>query len=70
MHALPDALTLRQQFILSEMRQHSERQYRLARYKQRMQITYETSRTDLMKLAKKGMVKKHKEGKAFIYSVS
>lgn len=65
---LPEQLTLRQQHILNEMRQSPQRQYRLARYQQRMGITYETSRTDLRKLAKLGYAEKHKIGKAFVYS--
>lgn len=65
----PVELNPRQQHILAEMRQRPSHQYRLARYKKRMQITYETSRTDLMKLAKKGYAKKVKVGKAFVYSV-
>jgi ribosomal protein L9 len=68
MQALPPKLTLRQQHILAEMQQAPSRQYRLAHYQQRMQITYETSRTDLMKLAKQGLAQKHKVGKAFVYS--
>ena len=61
-------LNPRQQHILTEMQQYPEHQYRLARYKKRMQITYETSRTDLMKLAKKGYARKVKIGKAFVYT--
>ena len=63
----PSELNPRQQHILSEMQQTPTHQYRLARYKKRMQITYETSRTDLMKLAKKGYAQKIQVGKAFVY---
>lgn len=68
--AQTDDLNPRQRHILVEMQYYPQHQYRLARYKQRMQITYETSRTDLMKLAKKGYAKKIKLGKAFVYSLA
>lgn len=64
---LPAQLTLRQQFILHEMQQQPLWKFRLARYKTRMDITYETSRTDLMKLAELGFANKNKIGKAFVY---
>jgi fido (protein-threonine AMPylation protein) len=64
---LSDVLTQRQRHVLVEMQQQPDSLFRLARYQQRMQITYETSRTDLMKLAKHGFAKKQKIGKAFVY---
>lgn len=66
----PSLLTPRQAHVLAEMQQFPERLYRLARYQARMQITYETSRTDLMKLAKHGLAKKQKIGKAFVYGLA
>jgi hypothetical protein len=65
-----EKLNPRQCAILEEMRRHPERQYRLATYKSRFKITYETSRTDLMRLSKLGFAKQWKEGKAFIYSAA
>ena len=65
-----EKLNSRQCAILEEMRRHPERKYRLATYKSRFKITYETSRTDLMKLAKLGLAHQWKEGKAFIYSAT
>jgi hypothetical protein len=63
-----EKLNPRQCAILEEMRRYPERKYRLATYKSRFKITYETSRTDLMKLAKLNLAYQWKEGKAFIYS--
>ena len=63
-------LNPRQLTILYEMRTHPEREYRLATYKQRFDVTYETSRTDLMQLARQKLAKQHKIGKAFVYSAN
>lgn len=65
----PTTLNERQGYLLCEMQEHQETGYRLARYKERFNITYETSRTDLMKLAKNGLTRKYKIGKAFVYGI-
>jgi Fic family protein len=65
--ALPASVNFRQAAILLEMRESPQDAYRLARYKQRFNITYETARTDLMKLTELGFLQQSKEGKAFIY---
>jgi Fic family protein len=70
MAMLPSTLTHRQRHILCEMKSKPQQQYWVARYQQRMQITYETSRTDLRKLAKQGLLKKFKVGKAFVYQAA
>lgn len=67
-HEWAEKLNPRQLTILQEMRSHPQREYRLATYKQRFDVTYETSRTDLMQLARLKLAKQRKVGKAFIYS--
>jgi Fic family protein len=60
-------LNPRQRTLLQEMRKQPQWLYRLAAYKQRFGVTYETSRTDLRGLAKHKLAVKKKIGKAFVY---
>ena len=61
-------LNVRQAFIVKEMQQYPQRQYRIATIQRRFKTTYETARTDLFGLVQIGLAKQGKMGKAFVYS--
>jgi hypothetical protein len=62
-------LNFRQLAFLTEAGKHPDWVYRIAAYKKRFGITYETARTDLMKLRRWDLMQEYKIGKAFCYTL-
>lgn len=65
--ALADSLNHRQTALLSHALCHPGHGYTVASHKRSHQITTQTSRTDLLKLAEAGLLEQRKRGRAFVF---
>lgn len=64
---LADNLNHRQVALLSHALRHAGHGYTVESHKRSHQITIQTSRTDLMKLAELELLEQHKRGRAFVF---
>lgn len=66
---LKNKLNYRQISLIKHALKHPDMQYLIEVHKQSNNVTYDTARTDLLKLAKLGVLIKQKTGKAFTFIV-
>ncbi len=66
--ALQEALNHRQVTLLNHALKHSNAIYRVQSHRQSHNVTYDTARTDLLKLADLGLLIKKKAGRAFVFA--
>ena len=63
---IPD-LNARQNELLAHAAQHPNAQYTFALHQNLHRVTYQTARTDLLELEKRGLLKLQKQGKKFVF---
>ena len=61
-------LNLRQAMILEDFIRNSHKQFTLAEISETYSVVYQTARTDLLLLEKKGFVNKNTSGRTFVFS--
>ncbi|WP_092998961.1 Fic family protein [Thiohalomonas denitrificans] len=64
---LADSLNHRQTALLSHALRHPGHGYTVASHKRSHQVTTQTARTDLLKLAESGLLEQRKRGRAFVF---
>ena len=64
---LADSLNHRQVALLSHALRHADHGYTVESHKRSHQITTQTARTDLLKLAELGLMEQRKRGRAFVF---
>jgi Fic family protein len=64
---LQEKLNYRQLTLLNHALKHPEAIYRIKSHQQSHNITYDTARTDLLKLADFDLLEKEQPGKAFVF---
>jgi Fic family protein len=64
---LAPLLNHRQRALLSHALRYSGRRYRIAEHQREHGVTYQTARTDLLRLAELGLMQHFQEGKAFVF---
>lgn len=65
--ALRARLNHRQKTLLTHALKHPGAGYRIEEHQKTHGIVYQTARTDLLQLAKLGLLEKIKEGRAFLF---
>lgn len=61
------ALNHRQRELLLDAMRHPDKEYSIAGHQAAHRVTYATARSDLLGLAKRKLLSKHKRGKAFVF---
>ncbi|MCG8372291.1 MAG: hypothetical protein MI700_02090, partial [Balneolales bacterium] len=60
-------LNHRQIAVLSNALKHPNQNYTIQSHQKSHNVTYQTARTDLLNLQEKGLLRKSKHGKAFVF---
>lgn len=68
--ALASLLNHRQIALLVSMLKHPDMMYTIAAHRRSHRVTYQTARTDLLRLAALDLVKASKQGRAFVFTLS